>query len=134
MTDFILRFIRIHRVEKFGVVERIVDKLPLKFTFSYYDTYAFLALTKKNILYLDEEVLKEAKLHNNKLFFQILHIPEFETFELTAIIYQAPFTKCIRIITAIKKMFYKYNVGSEIQSISHNEMRYTILYLTKLSS
>ena len=106
----------------------------LKFTLAYYDAYALLAITKKNIVYLDEEVMQEIKIHKNKLYFTISYIPDFDTFELDGIIYGVPLQKCIKVVTAVKRILNKHNIGSHIENFTHNKKTYTSVSLLKLSN
>ena len=74
-------------------------------TLGYYEAYSLFAMAKKNVRALDEEILKGVKLHKKKLFFIIVYDEMGDEFRLLGIIYDAPLSKCIKIINAIIKRF-----------------------------
>ena len=88
------------------------------FVLTYYDSFALLALTQSNIIFLDEEVMQLVKPHKKKLFFRIIYDPNFRTFELRTLIFASPLTQCIRVVTEIKKILAKHNIGSRIDTLT----------------
>lgn len=133
LSEHIQRFIVERNVEDFGKSQLGANGVLTRFTLAYYDTYALLALTKKNILYLDEEVLQEVKIHKNKLYFTISYDTGLDAFELDRIIYGVPLQKCIRVVTAVKKILTKHSLGSQIENFTVNKSTHTSVTLTKLS-
>lgn len=134
LTQDIHRFITERAVSLFEQSKQTAEGINLIFTLSYYDTYALLALTKKNIEYLDEEVLKAVKVHKKKLYFKISFEPNMEHYELDSIIFGSPLQKCIRVVTDIKRILFKYNVGSHIANHTNQKDKsvYTYVYLAKM--
>lgn len=103
------------------------------YTLTYYDTYTLLALTNRNIEFLNEKVLKELKPHKNKLYFKISFDKNYETFELTNIIFASPLSKCIRVVTAIKNILTEYSVGTHLNNVTgKNKKQYTIIQIIKV--
>lgn len=119
ITDYLKEYIRIRRVEyyPYAVTE---DGTPIRFTLSYDDMYAFMAITRQRIGYLNEELLKEASLHRNNTFFTVSYDIIGDTLELDEIIYGAPLAKCIKVVTAIKRILNQYGIGTEFFYIKDN--------------
>jgi hypothetical protein len=131
LDQTIQRFITERHVDTFGNSKLGSNGIMLNFTLNYYDTYALLAITKKNIEYLNEAVMKEVKIHKGKLYFHISYSPKKDKFELEGIIYGVPLHKCIRVVSAVKRILASYHVGSEITSFSQNKESYTSVTLIK---
>lgn len=134
MNESIQRFITERNEDSFGKTQAGRDGVLLRFTLPYYDTYALLALTKKHIQYLDEDILKEVKIHKGKLYFTVSYDSNYDSFELDSIIFGSPLSKCIKVVTAIKRLLAKYNVGSVIDSFPKDKVPHTSVTLTKLST
>lgn len=134
LNESIQRFITEHHVDTFGAAQVGSNGVMLKFTLAYYDAYALLAISKRNILFLDEDVMKEVKIHKGKLHFNISYDINYDVFELEGIIYGVPLQKCIRVVNSVKKILSKYNLGSTISNFTHNKVTYTSVQLTKFFS
>jgi len=90
-----------NHVELDGVSHRQGNLTGQVATLGYYETYALFAMTKRNVKSLSEKTLKGIKLHKKKLFFIIYYDDINDKFSLASIIYNAPLSKCIKIINAI---------------------------------
>jgi hypothetical protein len=134
LTEDIHRFITERTVSLFEPPKQTENGVNLVFTMNYYDTYALLALTKKHIEYLDEEILKAVKIHQNKLYFKVSFEPNMEHFELDAIIFGSPKKTCIRVATDIIRILGKHNVGAHIANYTNqkNKSTYTHIDLVKM--
>jgi hypothetical protein len=131
MTEFIHRFIKEHNVKEFEKDVAAQKGITTTFALSYYDTYVLLAATQKNIKYLNEDIIKEIKLHKNKLYFIISYNKHSDVFELDKIIYDAPIGKCIRVITAIRRALVGQGIGTIIEDARKGKTQYTKVFLTK---
>ena len=131
MTEFLQRYIKDRNVIEFENDVTAQNGVSVIFALSYYDTYALLAMTKKNIKYLNEEVMKEVKVHKNKLYFAISYNKHSDIFELEKIIYDAPISKCIRVMSAIRRALVSQGVGTIIEDARKGKGSYTRIFLTK---
>lgn len=131
MTEFLQEYISSRISEDFQRATFWREDVPTLFTLSYYDTYALLGMTKRNIKYLNEEVLQEVKVHKHKLYFTISYSPLTDSFELNAIIYGVSLQKCIRVVTSVKRILAKYSVGSRIENFTRNNKTFTSVILQK---
>lgn len=131
MTEFIHRYIKEHNVKEFEKDVAAQKGISTVFALSYYDAYALLAITQKNIKYLNEDIIKEVKVHKNKLYFVISYNKHSDVFELEKIIYDAPIGKCIRVITAIRRALVGQGMGTIIEDARKGKTQYTRVFLTK---
>lgn len=136
IQETIHRFIVEHNVVDLGSVTYLdEEKTTVKvFYLNYYDTYTLLALAKKNILYLTEDILKLLKPHKKKLFFKLYYDPKFDSYELLGLYFKASMQvmlrlprgkkgigvekKCEKPLFQIKHAFDDMTVGTSIENIS----------------
>ena len=110
-------FIADRVVTQFGdVVKNKKNNWWEVFVLNYYDAYALLALTKTNIAFMNEDVMLLIKPHKKSIYFRIAYDPKFQTFELRTLIFAYPLTQCIKVVTSVKQILAKHNIGTHIQS------------------
>jgi hypothetical protein len=127
-------FIEDHIVTMFGGIGRDKDNMIILFVLSYYDTYMLLALTKKNIMYLDDDIMRLIKDRKNKLYFRIRYDPSFDTYELKTIIYPASFNKCVRVVNDINFKLKQHKVGTKIDNTIKDKRSYTNINIESVAS
>lgn len=132
MTEFLQRYITERNVNEFEKDVATQKGVSIIFALSYYDAYALLAITQKNIKYLNENIIKEVKVHKNKLYFVISYNKHSDVFELEKIIYDAPIGKCIRVITAIRRALGGLGIGAYIEEVRKGKNQYTIVFLATI--
>lgn len=126
MDSVVARHLANHNVEEYS------DAVNNQFVLSYYDTFALLALLPNGINYVNDTMMRDLNVYKNKVYFTIDYLLTLNSFELSKIIYLAPLSKCMRVITAIKRTLSRdYALGCHIHQRSQNNKSLTIIFFEK---
>ena len=95
--ETIQHFVSEHNLGRIGDIGVDDEGVPNLFYLNYYDTYSLVALTRKKVLYLSDEIMEIVRPHKEKLFFGVGYDPKFDTFELKTIYYRATMREALSV-------------------------------------
>jgi len=132
MNDIVARHLANHHIPEYSDISGSKKNIT-RFVLSYYDTFVLLAILPDGIGYVNDTMMRDLNVYKSKVYFAINYRFEDDSFELAYIIYLAPISKCIRVLTAIKRTLSRdYAVGSDIQQTRQDKKYQTRIYLQKV--
>jgi hypothetical protein len=103
IQETIQNFVREHNLGHIGDVGLDDKELPNLFYLNYYDAYSLVALTRKHVMYLSDEIMEIVRPHKEKIFFSIGYDSKFDSFELKTVFYRATMHEALAPKNYIRK-------------------------------